>query len=83
MYLYNDAIEDFATVKMAPPLDWNPNGNYLFDDSLFDMNPGPMHIRHKRGGGGVKGQVADAVLDYNSPQANTAAPSGNSILILV
>ena len=70
---------------MAPPLDWNPNGNYLFDDSLFDMNPGTgkMHIRHKRGGGGVKGQVADAAMEYNRAQANTAAPPGNSIFIIV
>ena len=81
MCLCHDAIEDFATVKMAPPLDWNPNGNYLFDDSSFNLNhgTGKIHIRRKRGGGGGKSQLADAALQYNSAQANTAAPPGNSI----
>ena len=66
---------------MAPPLDWNPNGNYLFDDSSFNLNhgSGKVHIRRKRAGGGGKSQVADAALQYNSAQANTAAPPGNSI----
>jgi len=61
---------------MAPPLDWNPNGNYVFDDSSFHLKygSGNPHIRHKRGGGGGKPQVADAALQYNSVEANTAAP---------
>ena len=81
MCLCHDAIEDFATVKMAPPLDWNPNGNYVFDDSSFHLKygSGNPHIRHKRGGGGGKPQVADAALQYNSVEANTAAPPGKSI----
>ena len=85
MYLCNDAIEDFATVKMAPPLDWNPNGNYLFDDSLFDMSPGSgkIHVRRKRGGAGVKNQISDAALQFNSAQANTAAPPGNSVFCFI
>ena len=79
MYSCHVAKEDFATVKMAPPLDWNPNGNYLFDDSSFHLKhgAGKVHMRRKRGGGGGKPQVADAVLQYNSAQANTAAPPGN------
>ena len=66
---------------MAPPLDWNPNGNYVFDDSSFHLKygSGNPHIRHKRGGGGGKPQVADAALQYNSVEANTAAPPGKSI----
>ena len=66
---------------MAPPLDWNPNGNYVFDDSSFPLKHelGNTHIRHKRGGGGGKPQVADAALQYNSVEANTAAPPGKSI----
>ena len=66
---------------MAPPLDWNPNGNYVFDDSSFPLKHelGNTHIRHKRGGGGGKPQVADAALQYNSVEANTAAPPGRSI----
>ena len=35
----------------------------------------------KRGGGGGKSQVADVALQYNSAQANTAAPPGNSICL--
>ena len=80
MYFYNNAIEDFTTVKMAPPLDWNPNGNYVFDDSIFYLRQGSnnLHVRKKRGGAGVKSDVNpdDVRLKFNSATANTPRSDG-------
>lgn len=87
MYFHNDAIEDFTTVKMAPPLDWNPNGHYVFDDSIFYLRQGSnnLHVRNKRGdAGGVKApdvKADDVRLKFNSATANTPKSDGKENLI--
>ena len=74
---------------MAPPLDWNPNGKYVFDDSIFDFTQmsSNMHVRRKRGGGGggkakSPEQPQDVVAkEFNSAKANTPpTPKGNSLV---
>ena len=67
---------------MAPPLDWNPNGHYVFDDSIFYLRqePNNLHVRNKRGGGGVN-TSDDVRLKFNSAKANTPKSDGKSIYL--
>ena len=79
MQYCNDAIVDIATVKMAPPLEWNPNGNYEFQNIISNLRQGEnyLHVRTKRGGGGMARNVTgeDAVMKFATKiEPNTPKP---------